>query len=38
MEIQTVERWNVFSDKLLFFIRGKVKNKEDADDILQNVF
>lgn len=38
MEIQTEELWNEFSDKLLFFIRGKVKSKEDADDILQNVF
>ncbi len=38
MVIQTEALWNEFSERLLFFIRGKVNNKVDADDILQNVF
>ncbi|MFF2876407.1 RNA polymerase sigma factor SigZ [Gottfriedia sp. NPDC057991] len=38
MTIQTEALWNEFNERLLFFIKGKISNKADADDILQNVF
>lgn len=30
--------WNTFNHKLLSFIRSKVNNREDAEDLLQEVF
>lgn len=30
--------WNSFNEKLLHYIESKVKNKHDAEDILQSVF
>ncbi|MFC1482700.1 RNA polymerase sigma factor SigZ [Candidatus Margulisiibacteriota bacterium] len=38
MKSNTQSMWEEFSQKLLRFVRSKVKNKEDAEDILQSVF
>jgi len=34
----TTEIWEAFSNQLLNFIRSKVSNKEDAYDLLQDIF
>lgn len=38
MEKKLLETWEELNNHLLFFIRKRIKNKEDAEDILQDVY
>jgi RNA polymerase sigma-70 factor, ECF subfamily len=38
MEKKLLKTWEELNDHLLFFIRKRIKNKEDAEDILQDVY
>lgn len=38
MERKLLEKWEELNEHLLFFIRKRIENKEDAEDILQEVY